>query len=115
MYRHHRSGKTYSKPRTKGDIIAFSNSDTETGDESVESVDITDINPNVKFLPATVEGLAGIHAEGKHKHRYELVFLLNDLLRQDDINRDDNAKLNNMLEAGSTMMENAEEEGRLKK
>ena len=38
-----------SPPRTKGDIIGYS--------EDSESDESIDINPNVKFLPATVEGL----------------------------------------------------------
>ena len=61
-----------------------------------------------------------------HDHRNELLFLLDVLLRQDGINRDEYAQLNNMLpksldeedestkdEVESTTME--EDEGRLKK
>ena len=43
------SSEIESPPRNKGDIIGFS--DTEDSDESIN------INPNVKFLPATEEGL----------------------------------------------------------
>ena len=65
---------------------------------------------------------------GKHEHRNEVVFLLDELLRQDAINRDEYAQLNNMLaesldeedeiestkdESESTTME--EDEGKLKK
>ena len=35
--------------------------------------------------------------QGKHEHRNELVFLLDELFRQDGINRDEYAQLNNML------------------
>ena len=43
------SSKIESPPRTKGDIIGYS--------EDSESDESIDINPKVKFLPATVEGL----------------------------------------------------------
>ena len=128
-----------SPPRTRGDIIGYSDSDTEiketTGDESDESIDITDINSNVKFLPATVDGRADrvnqlfkeFIRQGKHEHRNELVFLLDELLRQDDINRDEYVQVNNILaeslelekstkdEAGSTTIEDKSREGKLMK
>ena len=64
--------------------------------------------------------------QGKHKHRNELDFLLDELLRQDGINRDEYTRLNNMLEseteiestkdeAESTTMEEEEEEVKMKK
>ena len=99
----------HSKLRTEGDIIGFSDSDTETevasNTESDESMDITDIKANVKFLPATVDGLADrfnqlpkeFTRQGKHENRNELTFLLDELLRQDGINRDEYAQLNNIL------------------
>ena len=76
-----------STPRTKGDIIGFSDP------ESDESIDVTDIQPNVNFLPATEEGLQRRFHElykefarqGKHEHRNELVFLLDELLRKGGI------------------------------
>ena len=40
--------------RTKGDIIGFSDSEDSESDD--ESIDVTDIQPNVNFLPATVSG-----------------------------------------------------------
>ena len=43
------SSEIESPSRTKGDIIGYS--------EDSESDESIDINPNVKFLPATVEGL----------------------------------------------------------
>ena len=69
-----------STRRTKGDIIGFSDSEDSESDD--ESIDITDIQTNVKYLPATVEGLRkGFHElyteftrQGKHEHRNELVF-----------------------------------------
>ena len=84
-------------PRTKGDIIGFS--DPEDSDESI------DVNPNVKFLPATEEGLRRcfheLHKEftrqGKREHRNELVFLLDELLRRGGINREEYTQLNNIL------------------
>ena len=64
--------------------------------------------------------------QAKHEHRNELVFLLDELLRQDGITRDEYSQLNNMLaesldeedestkdETESTTME--EDEGKLKK
>ena len=50
-----------SKPRTKADIIRFSDAEDDDHDsddsESDESIDISDIKSKVKFLPATIEGL----------------------------------------------------------
>ena len=68
-----------STPRTKGDIIRFS--DTEDSESGDESIDVTDIQQNVNFLPATVEGLRKRFHElytvftqqGRHEHRNELV------------------------------------------
>ena len=59
----------------------------------------------MKFLPATIEGLCErlrtlwteFTRQGKHEHRNEIVFLLDELLRQEGINRDDYNKLNNLL------------------
>ena len=100
-----------SKPRTKGDIIGFSDgerSEEESSDDadesstdSDESIDISNIKPKVKFLPASIEGLckrfrtlwAAFTREGKHEHRNEIVFLLDELLRQEAITRDDYRKL----------------------
>ena len=88
----------------------------------------------MKFLPATVEGLEDRFNQlfkeyrrlGKQGHGKELVFLLDGLLQQDGINREEYAQLHNMLaeslyeedesmkeEAESTTME--EDEGKLKK
>ena len=39
----------------------------------------------------------GFTRQGKHEHRNGLVFQLGELLRQDGINRDEYAQLNNML------------------
>ena len=44
-----------STRRPKGDIIGFS--DPEDSESDDESIAVTDIQTNVKFLPATVEGL----------------------------------------------------------
>ena len=68
-----------SPPRTKGDIIGYS--------EDSESDESIDINPKVTFLPATVEGLrkrfhelyTEFTRQGKHEHRNERAFLLDEL------------------------------------
>ena len=72
--------------------------------KSAESINIADINPKMKFLPATVDGLVERFRElfrefkkGKHKHRNELVFLLDELLRQEGIDRDQYKQLNTVL------------------
>ena len=53
-------------PRTKGDIIGFG--DTEDTDD--ESIDVTDIQSNVKFLPATVEELRKrFHIQSSHDRK----------------------------------------------
>ena len=45
------------KPRTIEDIIEFSEGDKDDEQSDTdESIDIIDIKPNVKFLPATVDG-----------------------------------------------------------
>ena len=55
----------------------------------------------MKFLPTTVDELTNSFKEymrqGKREHRTELVFLLDGLLRQDGLNRDDDTRLNNTL------------------
>ena len=111
----------------------------EDNESDDESIDMIDINPNVKFLPVTVDGLADRFSQlfkefmrqGKHEQRNELVFLLDVLLRQDGINRYEYTRLNNMLAesleseteiestkdeaAESTTMEDEEVEGKLRK
>ena len=99
-----------SVPRTKVDIVGCSDTDSETGESTGdESIDIIDTHPNVKFLP--VEGLTErfIHlpkefmGHGKHGHRNERVFLLDELLRQNGINRDEYKQLNTMLAENRSM------------
>ena len=105
------SSEIESPPRTKGDIIGYS--------EDSESDESIDINANVKFLPATVEGLrkrfhelyTEFPLEGKHEHRNELVFLLDELLRKGGINREEYRQLNNTLaESLGSGIELAEED-----
>ena len=95
-----------SKPRTKGEIVGFSDGDDNSDDsESDESIDISDIKPKVKFLPSTIEGFcerfrtiwSEFTRQGKHEHRNEIVVILDELLRQEAITRDDYCKLNNIL------------------
>ena len=96
-----------SKPRTKGEIVGFSDDDSIISDDSDsdESIDISNIKPKVKFLPATIEGLCerfrtlwtAFTRQGKYEHRNEIMFLLDEVLRQEAIIRDDYTKLNNIL------------------
>ena len=90
---------------TLQNVIGFSDDsddDEEDGSESDESIDITDINSNVNFFPITVDGLverfhplfAEFMREGKHVHRNEIGFLLDGLLRQEGINRDEYIQIN---------------------
>ena len=75
-----------SSPRTKEDIIGEFSGDESDGDEEEhehsgiefdESINIEDLNPNVKFIPVTVDGLVErfrelfkeFLREGMHKHR----------------------------------------------
>ena len=44
-----------SKLRTKEDIVRFSDGEDNEHSDTDESIDIADIKPNVKFLPATVD------------------------------------------------------------
>ena len=89
-----------STPRTKEDIIGFS--DPEDSESDAESIDV---QPNMKLLPATLEGLlkhfhelyTEFRRQGKHEHRNELVFLLDELLLQQGIDREECTILNNIL------------------
>ena len=100
LFQEEPSSETESPQRTKGDIIGYSE-DSEY-DESIV------INTNVKFLPATVQGLrkrfhelyTEFTRQGKHEHRKELVFLLDELLRKGGLNREEYTQLTNIL-AGS--------------
>ena len=83
----------------------------ESKDDNIEFSDkeedefITDINPNAKFLSATVDELVKrfnhlfteFIQQGKHGHRNKLVFLLDKFSRQESINRDEYKQLNTML------------------
>ena len=92
-----------STPRTTGDLIGFN--DTEHFESDGESIDVTDIQPNVNLFPATVEGIrkrfyklyTEFTRQGKHEHRNELVFLLKELLRQQGIGSKEYTILNNIL------------------
>ena len=80
-----------SKPRTKEDIMGYSDTDSE------DSIDIGDIHPDIKLLPETVDELrerfnelyAEFMCKGKHEHRNELVSILDELLRQSAITKDE--------------------------
>ena len=80
-----------SSSRTEGDIIGFSD---ETSDSN-ESIDITDIKSKAKFLSAAVEKLikrfhelyTEFTRQGKHEHKNQLVFLLDELLRQEELEK----------------------------
>ena len=77
-------------PRTKGDIICYSDNDGP--------------NIKVKYLPATVGGLLKrfnkiyeMFTQGRHEHRNELVALLDELLRQNGISREEYTRRNNVI------------------
>ena len=81
-------------------------SDENSDDSSTDSIDIPVIKPpKIKFLPATVAELSKRFNElfiefirqKKHEHRNELVFLLDELLRQEAIDRDEYNTLNGLL------------------
>ena len=80
-----------STPRTKGDIIWYSDNDKP--------------NIKVKYLPATVDGLlkrfSKLYKEftqGRHEHhRNELVALLDELLRHNGISREEYTRRNNVI------------------
>ena len=91
--------------RSKGDIIGFSD-DEDSETESDESIDIEDMKPsNVKFLPTTTEGLhkqfnklfCEFIRKKKRENRNELVFLLEELLRQEAISQETYTQLNDKL------------------
>ena len=117
----------------------MSDCENDEHSDTDETINITEIKSNVKFLPSTVDGLAHrfnqlfkkFTRQGKHEHRNKLIFLLDELLRQDGINQDKYAQFNNMLAdslddeeeiesikdeaAESTMMEEETHEGKLRK
>ena len=109
-----------SSPRTKEDIIGGFSGDESDDEEhehsDTESIDIADIHTKVKFLPATVYGLVKslrelfteFIREGKHEHRNALVFLLDELLRQEGIGRKQYKQLNTML--AESLVDDVEEE-----
>ena len=77
-------------PRAKGDIIGYS-------DDEVSST-------KVKYLPATVDGLLKRFnklykefTQGRYEHRNELVALLDELLRQYGISREEYTRRNNVI------------------
>ena len=75
--------------------------------DSEVSIDITDIKPpKINFLPATtIEEISArfnklfseFIRQKKHEHCNELVFLLDELLRQEVIDRDVYTQLNGLL------------------
>ena len=102
-----------------GDYIDGNNDDSdededEDGDDSIsednqnssedENIDCGD---NVKILPSTLDGLnerfnkliREYSLEKKYEHRNELVFLLDEMLRQNGISREEYEKLNNEIVA----------------
>ena len=99
---------TPSTPRIKGNIAGYSDeSDDNESDHSVSddaSDDEEETNPKVQFLPPTLKGLCKRFnklfcefMQQKHEHRNELVFLLDELVRQEVTGRDKYKQLNNIL------------------
>ena len=102
--------KPISKISPLPDVISEieSCSEQENDDESDDdSIDISDLPPpdKVKFLPRTIDGLrkqfnklfCEFWREKKYKHRNELVFLLDELLRKSGITLDTYKQVNNLL------------------
>ena len=109
--------------RTKADIIGYDDdeempsADESSEDErmviddegSDEKMDYTKsvVHDKVKVLPKTVKGLRDSFNElfceftrqGKHEHRNELVFLLDQLLQRGGITREEYKQLNDMISA----------------
>ena len=88
---------------TDGDYIDSVNEDENSSDD--EKMDSDEDRRTVKFLPSTLEGLSKrfnellqeYNLDGKYEHRNELVFLLDEMLRQEGINREEYEKLNNEI------------------
>ena len=127
-----------TKPRTKGVIIGFSNGksddDEQSTDEEMEgeneddSDSIGDIKPKSKdmemeieefTLPGTIEGVRDrfnqLYVEfmrhNKHEHTNELMFLLDEMLRQGAITPTEYAQLNTSItEAADLRTDGAEKE-----
>ena len=86
-----------------GDYIDGSGDDsTVSEDDQSENMDCDD---DVKILPSSLEGLTErfnklireYNLEKKYEHRNELVFLLDEMLRQNGISREEYEKLNNKI------------------
>ena len=84
-----------SPTSTKGDIIGFNDDTDDEHSDIDESIDHS--SDEIKFLPATVDGLGKrlrklwkeLMREEKHEHRDEIVSKLDDLLRRDVITTDE--------------------------
>ena len=122
--------KSTSPPRTKGDIMGYSNDKSSEGDSSDSEESITsksdDDNGNVNLegeefiLPDTIEGIQdrfnelymGFVRKGKHENRNELEFLLDELLRQGTIDPTEYTQLNTRVtEAEDLTIDEEEKEG----
>ena len=92
-----------STPRIKGDIVVYSEESDDN--ESDHSDDEEETNPKVKFLPPSPKGLrkmfnkpcCELMRQRKHEHQNEQVLLLNEILRQEAISREEYKPLNNFL------------------
>ena len=119
--------KSTSPPRTKGDIVGYSN-DKSSEDDSIDSEESIafksgDDNENVNLdgeefiLPDTIEGIqdrfnelyVGFVRKGKHENRNELEFLLDDLLCQGAIDPTEYTQLNTRLTEEEDLMTDKEE------
>ena len=106
--------KSKSPPRNKGDIMGYSNNESNEDDssESEESItskshDDTDVDMEGEefILPDTIEGIrerfndlfVEFVRKGKLENRSELEFLLDELLRQDAIDPTEYTQLNTRL------------------
>ena len=88
---------------TDGDYIGSVNEDENSSDD--EKMDSGEDRSKVNVLPSTLEGLSKrfnellreYNLDGKYEHRNELVFLLDEMLRQEGINREEYEKLYNEI------------------
>ena len=85
----------YSDDETSDKASTDNSSDDESKHDDVESED------EIKLLPATVDGLGKLWKEfmreEKHEHRNKISSILDELLRQDAITRDEYKQLNTLL------------------
>ena len=109
--------------RDKDYIDASSNGSEDDSSSENNQSSSTDFDNEVKILPSTLEGLTErfnellreYNLDKKYEHRNELVFLLDEMLRQNGISREDYEKLNNKIDAIASREEKEIEEESIEK